>query len=501
MNITQFIKYLNKTKNWNIQGSYYKYIDEWRDWWRGYYKPFHAIKEMGLDGNYFTRDMFRLGMPKRGCEDWASLLLNEKTTVTVEDKATADWLTGEDAQQTGGVLGDMDFWPNANKLVEFAFRSGTGAFVMSVEGMEVVNGSAVPSPDARICMDYDPAECILPLTIRHGKIVDVAFASEVTANGKSCIYLQTHEMIRHDGIQEYRITNEYFESENEDAENASYQAVKLPDGMVKSFTTGSDVPWFAVFSPSIVKNIPGGPGLGVSVFAEALDPAKQCDLAFDNYSRDIFLGGKKVFYNKRLLKSVVDKDGIEHYVAPDSIRQQLFVQTGDNDPDTAPVWFEYNPDLRVEANSKAVQDALDYFSFKIGLGTHHYQFTASGVKTATEYIGDRQDMVQHANRHQIQIEAALLQIFRAILWAGNRLVGVPVDPETSITINFDDSYISDAQTRRQQDKDDALNGFIPKYRYNMEWRGMSEEDARAAVAEAQTESSAGPSLTFEDGEA
>lgn len=501
MNITQFIKYLNKTKNWNIQGSYYKYIDEWRDWWRGYYKPFHAIKEMGLDGNYFTRDMFRLGMPKRGCEDWASLLLNEKTTVTVEDKATADWLTGEDAQQTGGVLGDMDFWPNANKLVEFAFRSGTGAFVMSVEGMEVVNGSAVPSPDARICMDYDPAECILPLTIRHGKIVDVAFASEVTANGKSCIYLQTHEMIRHDGIQEYRITNEYFESENEDAENASYQAVKLPDGMVKSFTTGSDVPWFAVFSPSIVKNIPGGPGLGMSIFAEALDPAKQCDLAFDNYSRDIFLGGKKVFYNKRLLKSVVDKDGIEHYVAPDSIRQQLFVQTGDNDPDTAPAWFEYNPDLRVEANSKAVQDALDYFSFKIGLGTHHYQFTASGVKTATEYIGDRQDMVQHANRHQIQIEAALLQIFRAILWAGNRLVGAPVDPDTPITINFDDSYISDAQTRRQQDKDDALNGFIPKYRYNMEWRGMSEEEARAAVTEAQTEASAGPSLTFEDGEA
>lgn len=501
MNITQFIKYLNKTKGWNIQESYYVYIDEWRDWWRGYYKPFHAIKEMGLDGNYFTRDMFRLGMPKRGCEDWASLLLNEKTTVTVADKATSDWLTGEDDQQTGGVLGDMDFWPNANKLVELAFRSGTGAFVMSVEGMEVVNGSAVPSAGARICMDYDPAECILPLTIRHGKVVDVAFASEVTLGGKSCIYLQTHCLEQHNGISEYRITNEYFESENEDAENAGYQLAKLPDGMAGSFTTGSDVPWFAIFSPNIVKNIPGGPGLGMSVFAEALDPAKECDLAFDNYSRDIYLGGKKVFYNRHLMRSTVDKNGEEHLIPPDSIRQQLFVQADRMDPDEGEAWHEYNPDLRVDANSKAVQDALDYFSFKIGLGTHHYQFTASGVKTATEYIGNRQDMVQHANRHQILIEAALLQIFRAVLWAGKQLVGAPIDPETPITINFDDSYISDAQTRRQQDKDDALNGFIPKYRYNMEWRGMSEEEARAAVLEAQTESSSGPALTFEGGEA
>lgn len=64
-------------------------------------------------------------------------------------------------------------------------------------------------------------------------------------------------------------------------------------------------------------------------------------------------------------------------------------------------WHEYNPDLRTEQNGKAVQDALDYFSFKCGLGTRRYRFEASGVKTATEYTGDRQDMVQHANRHQI----------------------------------------------------------------------------------------------------
>lgn len=150
----------------------------------------------------------------------------------------------------------------------------------------------------------------------------------------------------------------------------------------------------------------------------------------------------------------------------------------------------------MEDNSRAVQDALDYFSFKVGLGTHHYQFSSGAVKTATEYVGDRQDMVQHANRHQIPIEAALLQLFRAMLWAGKHLLGVPVDPDTAITINFDDSYISDSETRRQRDKEDALDGFIPRYWYNMEWRGMSEAEARQAVQEAANESGAGDALNF-----
>ena len=54
MNITRFIQYLNKTKGWNLQGAYYATIDQWRDWWRGWYSPFHRIKETGLDGTLCT---------------------------------------------------------------------------------------------------------------------------------------------------------------------------------------------------------------------------------------------------------------------------------------------------------------------------------------------------------------------------------------------------------------------------------------------------------------
>jgi len=489
MNITSFIKYLNKARGLHIDGNYYSYIELWKQWWMGDYPKFHEIKETASDGSVTTRLLSSMRMPKRACEDWASLLLNDKTTVALGDAASSDWLLGKQDQQTGGVLREVQFWPNANRLMELAMRSGTGAFVLSLEGMLVRGADVLPSPDARVCLDYDPAECILPLTIQHGIVTEVAFASEIVVSGKSCIYLQTHRLVTVGGVRQYRITNEYFTGDHEDSDEAAYMPAPLPDGVVPGFLTGSDRPWFALLSPNVVKNIRGGTGLGMAIFSEALDQAQQVDLAFDNYCQDINLGGKKVFYNRALLDTYYDAEGKPHTVTPDTTKRQQFFKLpkDDNDPEAASEWHEYNPDLRVDDNSKAVQDALDYFSFKVGFGTHHYQFNAGTIATATQYNGDRQDMVQHANKHQINVEAALIQIFRAMLQAGKMILGAQGDPDTPITINFDDSYITDSETRRAQMKDDALNGFLPKYRYLMEWYGLNETEARQTVQEAQQE--------------
>ena len=68
----------------------------------------------------------------------------------------------------GGLLRELHFWRNANALVEQAYWSGTGAFVLSAENLTVVKGKAVPGPDTRLKLDYDPASCILPLRVERG---------------------------------------------------------------------------------------------------------------------------------------------------------------------------------------------------------------------------------------------------------------------------------------------------------------------------------------------
>lgn len=157
----------------------------------------------------------------------------------------------------------------------------------------------------------------------------------------------------------------------------------------------------------------------MSVFSEALDSAQGVDLAFDNYRQDLYLGGKKIFYDKSLCKTIIGADGKPRFIPPDDLSvQQFYALPGrEGSLDEKQEWHEYNPDLRTEQNHRAVQDMLNLFSFQCGLGCHRYNFDQGKVTTATEYTGSRQDLVQSANKNQIPIETALIGILRAMLWA------------------------------------------------------------------------------------
>jgi A118 family predicted phage portal protein len=493
MNVAAFIEYLNKTKRLQIDASYYAKIEKWRQWWQGYVPSVHNIKITREDGEH-KRRRASLRMPKRVCEDWANLLLNDKTTFQIGDAATAAYLLGSDEQQTGGLLRQLHFWENANKLVEKAYWSGTGAFVLSVEGIKGTDGQLEADPDARIVLDYDPASCILPISVERGVVTEAAFVSECLIDGRPCAYLQTHT-VRDGG---YTITNEWFEIGQGQDGAPVFTPRKAPVGTVTELQPEGSPPWFSLFSPAAEKNIDGGTGLGMAVFAEALDAAQGVDLAFDNYRQDLYLGGKKIFYDRSLCRKWVDKKGTEHAVPPDAVHRQVFYElpTPEGGIDQPAAWREYNPDLRTASNHQAVQDALDMMSFKCKLGCHRYKFDQGTVTTATEYTGSRQDLVQNANKNQIPIETALIGILRAMLWAAKNLLGAPVDPETSISVNWDDSYIVSEAERTSQLREDAIAGLVPRCRYLSARYSLSEEEAHQWTAEAKADSQSEEQITF-----
>ena len=497
MNVAAFIEYLNKTKNLQLDTSYYSRIETWRQWWQGYVPGVHSVRFKREDGEH-TRKRASLRMPKRVCEDWASLLLNDKTTFQIGDANTAAYLLGSDEQQTGGLLRQLHFWEHANRLVEKAYWSGTGAFVLSVEGVTgTQDGQLAANPDARIVLDYDPASCIIPLRVERGIVAEAAFVSECLMDGKPCAYLQTHT--RRDG--RYTVTNEWFAITDGPDGKPLFAPRKAPAGTMTELQPEGSPPWFSLFSPAIEKNIDGGAGLGMAVFADALDAAQGVDLAFDNYRQDLFLGGKKIFYDRSLCKTVIGEDGKPRSIPPDDMGVQQFfpLPSREGSLDETPEWHEYNPDLRTEANHQAVQDMLNLFSFKCGLGCHRYSFELGKVATATEYTGSRQDLVQSANKNQIPIETALIGILRAMLWAAKNLLGAPVDPDTSISVNWDDSYIVSEQERTAQLREDALAGLVPRCRYLAARYGLSEDEAHRWTAEAKADSQTEEQITFGGG--
>lgn len=470
--ISLVVDFLNKEYKTEIQTEYYSYVRMWRDWWRGYYKPFHSYQELGVDNAPKQRELFRMNMAKRICEDWAAILLNEKTQLNIDDKASSDFIQGaEDAQGVGGVLGANNFWAEGNELIEKAFGYGTGAFVLRAENARVNNrGEIVADAECKVGIEYIDAMSVIPLSVEKSKVTEAAFVSELTKLGKEYIYLETHTK---DERGNYVITNRYFR-----VDDGSLKLEPLPEGVAESVNTGSNIPWFVLIYPNTTNNIECQNGLGMSVFANAIDNLKGVDLAFNNFLRDFKLGGKKVFVNKKMNFTATDGT----VVTPDDVAQSLFSMIGDDvDFDAKQLIQEYNPELRVTENKEGVQSQLDYLSFKCGLGTHRYQFEGGVVKTATEYMGERQELVQHASRNMIVIEAALIDLCRAILYIGKTFCKAPVNPDAVITVQFEDGFVISEEDKANKDLTLVQSGILGAWEYRVRHFGETEEEAKAAI--------------------
>lgn len=472
------VDYLNKKYKTSISTEYYTNIRNWRLWWEGYVKEVHSYRELGVDGSARMRELYRLGMAKRITEDWASLLLNEKTQIVIDDKGSSEWLLGSDAEQgAGGVLDYNNFWAEGNELLEKAFAYGTGAFVARADGAKVSeNGKVIPDANCKAVIDYVDALSIIPLSVERSKITEVAFVSSCTKKGKECVYIETHTKGENGN---YIIENEYLMIDGLEAKKTD-----LPEGIAPIIDTGSPRPWFSFVYPNITCNIRTNNGLGMSIYANAIDNLKAVDIAYNNFVKDFKLGGKKVFYNKAMLQT----NGEGKTITPDDVVQQLFQQVGDGmDFDAKQMVVEFNPALRVQENKDGVQAHLDYLSAKCGLGAHQYQFNYSGVKTATEYSGEKQELLKHAHRHAIVLKAAIKTLCQALLYIGKTFCNASVNPEIPIVVKLDDSFIIDEETAAAKDMQLVSTGIMNAYEYRMKHFGETEEIAKAKLNEMQTQ--------------
>lgn len=469
MLINQVIDILNKEFGYDLKTDYYIKINQWEQWWRGYYKSFHHFIEKA-NGKQIERRIYSLGMAKKVCEDWAAILLNEKTLITVDDEKAQVYLTGKNDSK--GLLQKVNFWTLANRLVEKAFYSGTGAILVDLDNMLIKSdGSVVADKTAQIKFEYIPASGIIPLTVSNGNITEAAFVSEKIIKGKQYAYVQ---MITKQDTG-YQIENRMYL-----IEEGALKTAELPKGILPVLTLSTDIPPFAIIEPNIENNIINNQGLGISIYANAIDNLKGVDLAFNNLNRDFKLGGKKVFISEQLMQT--DSNG--QTIAPDDVAQQLFSVTSDviSEDGTKSLIQEYNPQLRVEENKNGIQSELDYLSFKVGFGTKHYQFNGGSIVTATQYSGDKQELVQNASKHYIIVENALISLTKFILWAAKNICGADVNPDANITIQFEDSYIIDKESERNRDAKEVSMGVMQLWEYRMKWYGEDEATAKKMVA-------------------
>ncbi len=483
------LKYLKKQGYETVSTDYYNWIELWKSWWKNEVDFHKYHDETGEE-----RKLYSLGMAKRVSEDWSSILFTERDEITT--KANTDKQTNANNKYLSKQLEILKIYDDLPIAIEKAIAMGTAGAILRVKHAKVdKKGNLVADNRTKLDIIYVGANQIIPLRVEHGQIIDIAIVSENNVKDKKEYYIEIYKLEYKEKLQKdvYIITNTYLDENGNEIQK---------EGIAKNYTINSDVPSFSILKPAIANPLDTSynnvNGLGFSVYGTAIDQLKACDITYNNFVMDFYLGGKKVFYNKKITKTktrtVKDSEGKikeeEYEIYPDDIMKQQWRTYGDEMANLKenPAITEYNPELRVEEDTKGIQFALNMFSFKCGLGTEYYRFDeGKGTVTATQYAGDRQDLIANANKHRKKVDEFVSGICKAILLFGRILFKEPVTEDCIVTITDKDGFMVDTETAKQEFRQDIAQGIRQEWEYRVKFFGEDESTAKAMVTDKEIE--------------
>ena len=406
-------------------------------------------------------ELSRMNFAKRCCSDDANLC--EIISVAPEKEAAQEFINS--------LLEKNRFDVRYREQLEKTSATGTVGAYIYLQDAEYIKGSAdtvtVRGGDIRI--NYCDADCIIPLTVENKLVTECAFSVTNIAKGKerTTLVIFTRNKV---GVNFfYKADTIVFDESGKkiEAESSSLQL-----GEVKPFS---------VMMNAEVNNIENMEGYGLPKIYNSIPLFKAVDLCYNILYGDLDKGQKLVFLNELLACIQKDEDG-RPYLTPQ--QKELFILLGDSSgklPDEKTLVQEYNPEIRVDQITKAFELVLSLLSMQFGYGSKKYTFENGQIKTATEYIGTKQDAMQELNKQRKQATDYIEDIIHAAMWFSNQFSGTAYDLNEKLSIEFDDSYVEDKQAKLESMRADALSfPEVPilKVWYLMEKYNIPEDEAK-----------------------
>lgn len=440
-----------------VDPGFYQKVQEWKSWYIGDVKGFHQYKvKTGKEKVNCKR--YSLGMAKKVSEDWANLLLNEKVNITLE---------GEKEQKfVDDVLRENNFAVKGNEMQELKCSLGTVAYIPRVFGA-VQDGTA-----QGIALDYVTVEHIFPLTWSNGKVIECAFVSITVSGGEEYLYMQIH---RKNDAGLYDIENRLYSYKDGNlGKELDMATVNGYENVPPVVHTGSEERQFVIDRPNIANNYDQTNPLGVSVYANAIDVLASCDVAYDAFAMDFITGKRRLFVSPATAQYIdgepaFDPNDIAFYTLPEDV-------TGENKPIQ-----EVGGSFAVQSTSSGVQLALNMLSSKCGMGENHYRFDNGNVSTATQIISENSSMFRTIKKHEIILESALKELCKIILRLGNSAMGMGLNEDVEISIDFDDSIIEDKATDFSRDMQMMNAGIMNDWEFRAKWLNEDPETAKKSL--------------------
>lgn len=453
-----------------IVGDIDKKQEQWFSWYRGDVNGFHTFKK-SVAGKQREFERMTMNMPKKLCEDWVSLIWNNKCEIKIENEKTAELVKG--------VLSDNNFETQFANLLELAFGMGMGYMVEYLEEGETK-------------IDFINFQNGFPLAWDNGRLTALVTYTINKVKDNYVSHLVYHSV--KNGV--YKVEHKAYMSDKKGELGKEAPLALVYDGEpVIEFEM--PYPFFQAIRPNIQNqhniNLPHG----VSIYSTMISYFKNADILFDVYQNEGLNNKTRIVLSSEFAGTKMETDeatgqvSYVRYIDEQDTAIEMYPMENVGDKQK-PVEF-FQGKFQFDQLGLAIDKVVKLIGFRAGLGKNFYAFSEEGVNYQNEkaVITSNNDTYRTKKKHEQVLGEAIKGMIYAVLELENvagRYDG-DIDSE-KIEIVFDDSIV----TNDEQEKDDmfmlADKGMIPKYKVVAKVLKVSDEEAKSMVAEALADISA-----------
>lgn len=344
-------------------------------------------------------------------------------------------------------------------------------------------GTVILKPDGEEVRIYTPEEFEVTAQT-DGRIVGVIFHNWKKVRDKWCTLLEYH---RFEGKQ-YAITNRCYIGDNPDDTTRPISIEQSPwSYLAKEAHIGNvENPLFGIFRTPQANNIDMGSPCGLPIFSEAVQELRDLDVAYSRNAEEIFDSSRTVLLDSDTLLPTGSKvaktpEGFQHQ--RDRLRLPRTVKNVQGNGQET-FYQEINPQLNTEMRLKGLNALLNQIGYKAGFANGHFVFNErGGIATATQVEADQQRTIQSINDVRNNLKTCVDGLLYAIAVIAD-LYGTA--PRGGYEVFYDFADITyNAEEDRIRWWGYVTAGKVPAWKYFVKFEGMTEEEAKAMVAEAE----------------
>ena len=397
-----------------------------------------------------------INFAKAVCSETARLTMLG-TKIIIDGSARAEWLQ----KQIDNVYFKLRDW------IEYGCAYGTVILKPNGNGIDFV------SPDNFIVTKAE-----------NGEIKEVVFINQKQIGKKYYTRLEYHRFIN----EIYAITNKCYVGDSENDTSTIIEITKTPWNELaeETFIQNVESPLYGVLKMPHANNIDVDSPMGLAIFSDAIEELKDLDIAYSRNSKEILDSKRMVLIDSdRLLPSggKVSQTGMyfnrqrETMGLPDYVKNVY----GNGQED---FYQEINPNLNTDIRLSGINAFLSQIGYKIGYSNGYFVFNEStGIQTATGVEAEQQRTIQFIKDVRDKLEGCLDRVIYALSVFADLYNLAPLGVYETVYDFGDITYNQADEKARWWGY--VVSGKVPAWMYFVKFEGMSEEEAKEMVLEAQ----------------